>query len=66
MIKCINIKIVSPTANMKHTGYMARSLQLALPEGVVYFLNIESHILGTRSKVLQPQFWAAKARDMEL
>ena len=29
----INIKIVYPPANMKHTGFMARTLQLALPEG---------------------------------
>ena len=45
---------------------MARTLQLALPDGSESFPNINSHTLGTRSRVPQPLLGATKARDTEL
>ena len=47
VVKSINIKIVYHTANTKHTVFMAKTLQLALPEGVESFLIIKSHTLGS-------------------
>ena len=64
-VKGINIKIVYPTRNTKHTGFMARTLQLALPEGVESFPNIKSHTLGTRRGVPQPLLGATIARDTD-
>ena len=65
-VEGINIKIVCPPANPKHTRLSARTLQLALPEGAESFHNIESHTLGTRSGVPQPLVGATKAEDTEL
>ena len=42
-----------PTANTNHTGFIARTLQLALSEGAESFPNIKCHTLGTRSRVPQ-------------
>ena len=53
MVKGINIKIVYPTANKKHTGFMARTLQLALLEEAESLTNIKSLALDTRNGVLQ-------------
>ena len=61
----INIKIVSPTANPKHTGLRARTLQLALPEAES-FPNITSHTLGTMSGVLQPLLSFERWRRSEI
>ena len=46
---------------MKHTRLVARTLQLALPEGAKSFLGIKSHTLGTRIGVPQPLFGATEA-----
>ena len=61
-VKGINIKIVYPAANTKHTGFMGRTLQLTLPERAESFRNIKSHTLGTRSGVPQTLLGATKAR----
>ena len=65
-VKCINIKIVYPTANRKHTKLMTRTLQLALPKGAESFPNIKSHTLGTGCGVPQPLLGATKAGDTKL
>ena len=44
---------------------MARTHQLALPEGAESFPNIKIHTLGTRCGVPQPLLGATKASDME-
>ena len=66
MVKGINIIIVYPTSNTKHTRLEARTLELAMPEGAESFPNIKSHTLGTRCGVLQPLLGATKARDAGL
>ena len=45
---------------------MARTLQLARPEGAESFPYIKSHVLGTRRGVPQPLLGATNARDMVL
>ena len=52
--------------NTKHTVFMARILQLALPEIAESFPNIQSLTMGTRSKIPQPLLDATKAKDTEL
>ena len=61
MVKDISIEIIYPTANTKHTGFVARTLQLALKEGAESFPNIKSHALGTRRGVPQPLLGATNA-----
>ena len=54
------------TANTNLTGFMARILQFALPEGAESFTNIKSPTLGTRSLVPPPLLGASKARATKL
>ena len=50
----MTITKIKTTANTRHRGFMARTLQLALPEVVEPFPRIKSHTLGTRSVAPQP------------
>ena len=50
-VEDMNINIVYPTANMKHTKLMARTRQLSLLEEAESIPKIKSHTLGTRCGV---------------
>ena len=41
-VKGKNINIIYPSANTKHTGFMGRTLKLALPEGAQSLSNIKA------------------------